>query len=908
MKKILIFILTLCALKGFTQVVNNGSGTFVWVDSAPTHNAGASGAKFAVDRNTFKWYEWISGTTWISSGDRIQTISGCAAPAYTPTIHNSYIVVNGCTELYIWNGSAWVLKDADAPTVQTVADSAAMRAYIGEADILIMADVDRGGTFARCETCEADDYMVLRDGNGIYWRRINYDRILSSWWGNFGAVSLQRAIDYVGTDGIDSDSTFGVLTINQEIELRDTVVLKEGVQIHGISPPNIDGSHPADTPAKNAIKVNLSDRTKSAIVWEDNGRAYSINTGIENIAFNVVSDCRAVLDIKEPYKGLLSNIFIGPNTAPRNFDYAILVNGSVVCQWDRLHIQGAKIAGIATYQDVINGTTINIKDSYITRCNIGILDAANVGFWLDNVHPENIDSIFVWTNNGLRLVNSRAENTPLATNGSGAFVYSNGGGEIYMNNLEIGGSTACSLAVNCPVISGGSRQTTLSNSTVISFAQVATTPDAFKFVTLENVRLSSTPMPDSAFLKNAQVQTWNLQLNSGGDLSTSVNYINANLRFNQVIDKDGHTGGNGQVLGKTSGLLDWITPASPISGGTTNTVAKFTSSTTLGNSQITDNGTLVGINTPSPSARLHVTAASGASPFRASTTFGDWTVFSTDGSFRTFSSGLGIYAGSTGGLNMTDGMQINTAGGFTRFYANNTNPIRLINNAVTATSGTHGVAQFYAVGFSPISGNANFSVFDIGGVITQGASATGLVRGGYINATVTGNTSNWRSLEIEPNVGKAIYQTGANAVSNYLGKVAFGSLSAPSQAIHVTGNSQFDGAIMPNGNAGTTGQELVSQGAGVAPVWTTNILKASATLDFPSTNNHENSDLTVTVTGAAIGDGVSLGVGTLAVSAHSCFTAWVSATNTVTVRFNHYGTSGATDPASDTFKVIVHKY
>lgn len=86
----------------------------------------------------------------------------------------------------------------------------------------------------------------------------------------------------------------------------------------------------------------------------------------------------------------------------------------------------------------------------------------------------------------------------------------------------------------------------------------------------------------------------------------------------------------------------------------------------------------------------------------------------------------------------------------------------------------------------------------------------------------------------------------------------------------------------------------------------TNEISGSATLDFPSTNNGNESDLTITVTGASDGDVVSLGVPNSVNLNHSCFTAWVSATNTVTVRFNNYGT-GALNPVSATFKVKVFK-
>jgi hypothetical protein len=99
----------------------------------------------------------------------------------------------------------------------------------------------------------------------------------------------------------------------------------------------------------------------------------------------------------------------------------------------------------------------------------------------------------------------------------------------------------------------------------------------------------------------------------------------------------------------------------------------------------------------------------------------------------------------------------------------------------------------------------------------------------------------------------------------------------------------------------TTGSLAVYTGA-----WPNNGLSGTATLDFGNTSAQNSADLTVTVTGAADGDVVSLGVPNGSVNANTCFTAWVSATNTVTVRFNNYS-SGAVDPASGTFKIKVLK-
>lgn len=84
-------------------------------------------------------------------------------------------------------------------------------------------------------------------------------------------------------------------------------------------------------------------------------------------------------------------------------------------------------------------------------------------------------------------------------------------------------------------------------------------------------------------------------------------------------------------------------------------------------------------------------------------------------------------------------------------------------------------------------------------------------------------------------------------------------------------------------------------------------LTATSTLNFGSTSAGTSADLTITVSGAADGDAVSLGIPIAAQNANTAYTAFVSATNTVTVRFNNYS-SGSVDPASATFRVSVLKY
>ena len=119
----------------------------------------------------------------------------------------------------------------------------------------------------------------------------------------------------------------------------------------------------------------------------------------------------------------------------------------------------------------------------------------------------------------------------------------------------------------------------------------------------------------------------------------------------------------------------------------------------------------------------------------------------------------------------------------------------------------------------------------------------------------------------------------------------------------------------------TTGALKVAGGLGVAGrtstaalnVGATNgttidlIASASATLDFPGVPaNGGTQDLTITVTGATVGDVVTLGL-PAAPNAGLVFSAWVSASNTVTVRATNV-TAGAIDPVSAAYRIAVMSF
>lgn len=96
---------------------------------------------------------------------------------------------------------------------------------------------------------------------------------------------------------------------------------------------------------------------------------------------------------------------------------------------------------------------------------------------------------------------------------------------------------------------------------------------------------------------------------------------------------------------------------------------------------------------------------------------------------------------------------------------------------------------------------------------------------------------------------------------------------------------------------GTTWRQINRRGA--------HTLSGVANLNFPAIAANSHADLTITVTGAVIGDAVALGTPTAAAAATGMiYTAWVSAANTVTVRA-HNVTSSEIDPATGFFRASV---
>ncbi|HYM36046.1 MAG TPA: hypothetical protein VET48_11655, partial [Steroidobacteraceae bacterium] len=88
--------------------------------------------------------------------------------------------------------------------------------------------------------------------------------------------------------------------------------------------------------------------------------------------------------------------------------------------------------------------------------------------------------------------------------------------------------------------------------------------------------------------------------------------------------------------------------------------------------------------------------------------------------------------------------------------------------------------------------------------------------------------------------------------------------------------------------------------------WQQSIVTTGA-VTFANTAAQSSSDQNIAVTGAASGDVVALGVPNGAVLANSSYSAWVSANDVVTIRFNNYSAAAQNPGGPFTFKVVVTK-
>jgi hypothetical protein len=281
-----------------------------------------------------------------------------------------------------------------------------------------------------------------------------------------------------------------------------------------------------------------------------------------------------------------------------------------------------------------------------------------------------------------------------------------------------------------------------------------------------------------------------------------------------------------------------------------------------------------------------------------------------------------IIRGGSGGTNM---FELRRTAGVTATYAFSIaggylNFKDVTNNTVLLTLGISGVNPDINLGLDETTGSSLPGTTSILRAANSGTTAdlTGgslFIRSGRGTGSGTLSDITFQTADLQSS-GTARQLFSAKMVIKGSGNVGIGQ-STPTAVLHLkAGTATASTAPLKF----TSGTNLTTAEAGAMEFNGTNLffspsttrhtvnhgLTGSATLNFPSTNAQSSADDTIAVTGAAVGDVVSLGVPNAAVNANTSYSAWVSAAGTVTVRFNNYS-SGTVDPASALFKVFVTK-
>src|SRR3989304_5065333 len=262
-------------------------------------------------------------------------------------------------------------------------------------------------------------------------------------------------------------------------------------------------------------------------------------------------------------------------------------------------------------------------------------------------------------------------------------------------------------------------------------------------------------------------------------------------------------------------------------------------------------------------------------------------LYSNTAGFDNTANGKGALYSNTAGFN-------NTANGKDTLYTNTIGSNNTANGvkALFSTTGSNNTAVGYQSLISNTTGSNNTAIgynADVGSGDLTNAIAIGA------NAIVS--ASNSLVLGSGANVGIG---TSSPTAKLNLGAGTATASTAPlkfTSGINLTaveaGALEYDGTQLYFTNSDAVRQQLAR------------VITASAVLDFASTPGRTSSDLTIALTGAAVGDPVCLGLPATP-NADSCFTTWVSAANVITVRFNNYSVN-AIDPASATYKITVIK-
>ena len=481
------------------------------------------------------------------------------------------------------------------------------------------------------------------------------------------------------------------------------------------------------------------------------------------------------------------------------------------------------------------------------------------------------------TNGQLLIGNGTGYTLATLTNGTGVSI-SNGAGSITITNTGVTSIAGTTNQVNASASTGSvtlSLPQNIDTAANVNFGTVTTAGQA---------GLTVNPFGASAG-NTGEVRFKELAANGSGYVGFKApDSLTANTLWT-LPAADGLS--NYVLTTNGSGALSWnsISGVGSLTGsGTTNTIPRFTSSNVIGDSGLTDDGSVIGI-----ARDISFTATT---PSIAITNAETFTI--TDGTNALLTLADGGTAGNLSGIgNLTASGTITFSGlgtGIAHFSSGGVISSSAVNLASADVTGILGVAN----------GGTGTSSTPTNGQLLIGNGS------GYSLATIANGTG----ISVSNGAGSiTITNTGVTSVTgttnqvNVSGSTGGVTFSLP-QDINTTANVNFgsvttsgQGAIVVNPfgtNAGETGEtrfrELAANGSGYVGFKAPDSLTANTIWTLPSADGSSNYVLTTNGSGALSWNSIS-GVGSITGSGTTNSIARFTGTNTL-------GDSGLTDNGS----------